>query len=742
MKKLALIVLISIFISPCIAAEKYVIQLKWFHQFQFAGYYMAEKKGYYLDAGIKVDIREGGPSIDVSKEVLSGAAHFGVLGSELLLHRAESREVVVLAPIMQHSIRAVFADKSKGINYLSDLAGQQLMLNISELPEFMAMFKNEGIPFESLMVESKSSDANRLFLEGRIAGLNGSIANQPYTFESAGKDFITFRPLTYGIDFYGDTLFTTESLAYGETKLVNDFLNASLKGWKYAFDNPEETIRVIIEDYNSSKKSDHLYYEFEKLKSLIAPELVQIGHNNPERWKHIEAVYKDLNMISGQIDLDGFFFNPDYKSELIYKVALWILAALLVLFISFLIITFIANRRLSRTVFLKSAQLASAIESMPVLIIGIDCSYRITLWNQRAEHITGRGEDIAIGKSVFEILPYLLKIKDKIEKNLREGTAYRDMRQLFFEGNKSIYRDISLYPLATDKKNCAVLKIEDVTNQVEMTESLAQNEKLMSLGRMAAGLAHEVNNPLAGIIQSTAVMSNRLIKKTDSKINLSYAEKAELPIEAMDKYLKMREIPKLIDNIEESTKRITKIIDNFLTYSRKASVVPEVFSIQDLIESTLELASIEYNLKTDYDFSDIEIMRDYEHNLPEIESYKSKLQQVLLNILRNGAQEMHLSGTKNPRFTIDVKFNESSGFRIAIKDNGPGITEEIQNRIFDPFFTTKEMGKGTGLGLSMSYYLIHDFLKGRLSVESEPGKGAMFIIELPGKNISEPEYCI
>lgn len=235
---------------PAGETGKIRLQLKWFHQFQFAGYYAALKKGFYDAAGLDVEILEGGPGVNVLDVVSRGEAEFGVLGSELAFHFVQGRDVVALAPVIQHSARAIIARADRGIASPHDLPGKSIMLNTNELPEFAAMFRNEGMNLEQLTIRPKDRSANQKFIRGEIDAMNGSVANQPFLFDSSGVAYNLIKPINYGIDFYGDTLFTATGLVREKPETVAAFINASLEGWRYAFEHPDEVADLILSSYS------------------------------------------------------------------------------------------------------------------------------------------------------------------------------------------------------------------------------------------------------------------------------------------------------------------------------------------------------------------------------------------------------------------------------------------------------------------------------------------------------------
>lgn len=173
------------------------------------------------------------------------------------------------------------------------------------------------------------------------------------------------------------------------------------------------------------------------------------------------------------------------------------------------------------------------------------------------------------------------------------------------------------------------------------------------------------------------------------------------------------------------------IIYNMLGFARKNGNGLSTCNMRVILDNTLELAKNDFNLKNEYDFTNLKITTEIDENLPLILCSGPKVQQVLLNLLRNGAQAMEGAETVDPAFNIRIYLQDSSWLVIEIVDNGPGMSDSIKKNIFQPFFTTKPLGVGTGLGLSVSYFIITENHKGEMTDESPPGQGAKFIVRLP-----------
>ena len=290
----------------------------------------------------------------------------------------------------------------------------------------------------------------------------------------------------------------------------------------------------------------------------------------------------------------------------------------------------------------------------------------------------------------------------------------------------------SFIPLITNGVEGAVIRIDDVTEKVRMEEMMVQSEKMLSVGGLAAGMAHEINNPLAGMMQTAQVMANRLADNIRIPANRKAAEAAGTTLGAIESFMTARGIPRMIATINESGRRMAGIVDNMLNFARKSDSTVSSHALEELIEKTLSLAATDYDLKKQYDFKRIEIRKMFDNSLPAVPCEGAKIQQVLLNLFRNAAQAMTEAGLKSPRISIRTRFGSQGRMAVMeIEDNGPGMDEATRRRVFEPFFTTKPMGVGTGLGLSVSYFIITENHRGEMEVESRPGAGTKFIIRLP-----------
>ncbi|WP_163350956.1 PAS domain-containing sensor histidine kinase [Desulfovibrio sp. JC010] len=376
--------------------------------------------------------------------------------------------------------------------------------------------------------------------------------------------------------------------------------------------------------------------------------------------------------------------------------------------------------------------LSNIINSMPSVLIAVDSSTKIIQWNAQAELESGIRSKDAAGRALEDVYPRLSSKMADIRTAMHSSKPRSEGRLTHLQDGRTYHEDITIYPLESNGIEGAVIRLDDVTDKVRLEQIMVQSEKMMSLGGLAAGMAHEINNPLAGISGNIYNMQKRIFG--DLPANQAAAEKYGLSLEDMHRYLDARDIPKMMEAIKSSTNRASTIVRNMLSFSRKSEKNMEPQNIADLLDETIDIAASDYNLKKQFDFKKIRIVRDYSENIADVFCERSEIQQVFFNIMKNGAEAMkdkEYSGS-SPCFTIKI-YQERQDVTVQIEDNGPGINEKARSRIFEPFYTTKPVGKGTGLGLSVAYFIITEQHKGSMSIDSETGNWTRFTITLPVK---------
>jgi len=309
------------------------LDLRWNHQFQFAGYYAAIEKGYYQEEGISVNLRAGSAGKDNIEEVLSGRADFSISNSELIQARLEGKPVVALSALFQYSPEVLLSLKSSDINTPKDLTNKIIATNSGRLEaNLLAMLELENMKPNMLPTITKKNEFSLVpLISGEVDIITGYLTNQPYILSKMGVDYKLMDPQVYGINFYSDYLFTSEKFLSKNYRLVERFKRASLRGWEYALANQQEIVTLIKNKYQTTKDTDALSSEAKMMTTLMKNDLVELGYINPARIKAIaEATAKYSEQDYDLTNMDGFLTSTEDKSILQFQ---WRLRFLLLFFI-------------------------------------------------------------------------------------------------------------------------------------------------------------------------------------------------------------------------------------------------------------------------------------------------------------------------------------------------------------------------------------------------------------------------
>ena len=361
----------------------------------------------------------------------------------------------------------------------------------------------------------------------------------------------------------------------------------------------------------------------------------------------------------------------------------------------------IDNSRLYHSLEQKAVQIErlkdfseNIVESLSVGVLSVDLGGSIDSWNSHLYQLIGVSRDGAVGRKLEDVLPLDLctEIAARAADDHVSGIYKFPLRN---QAGRKLVVNVSIAPLIgkTGERLGRLILVDDITQRVGMEEQMMQSEKLTSLGLLAAGVAHEVNTPLA-VISNYSQMLARQLPPDDPR-------------------------HKLVDKIVKQTFRASEIVNNLLNFSRTGGGEFAEVDLNSVVEETLSLVS--HPLRT----ARISIIKTLAQELPPVLGSANRLQQVFLNLFLNARDAMPNGGM------LEVRSGANNGsVEIEITDTGVGISHEFVNRIFDPFFTTKGANRGTGLGLSVSYGIIKEHA-GKIDVRSTAGKGTSFHLEFP-----------
>ena len=399
----------------------------------------------------------------------------------------------------------------------------------------------------------------------------------------------------------------------------------------------------------------------------------------------------------------------------------------------------ITSRKRAETALAREKRFSDAmLDGLPGIFYVFDGKGRFLRWNRNVETISGytANEISQMTSDLFFPEAERPAVREAIGRVFTEGWATIEANFLSKDGSTAPYLmtgtriDIEGNPLLAGLGMDITERKQAEREKLILERQVQHAQKLESIGVLTAGIAHEINNPLAGILQSVSVLINRLTG--DLPANDKAAKASGTSISAIRQYLELRKIPGMLENIRNSGNMAAKIVKNMLNFSRKSEKVISSHNLGGLMDQALELFQTNYDMKKGYDFKKIEIVRDYDHAVCPVPCEASKIQQVFMNILKNGAEAMTEAKNRStqPTFMLSVR-DDDAWVRVEIEDNGPGMDSTTRRRVFEPLYTTKSAGKGTGLGLSVSYYIITNDHDGEISVEDSKSGGTRFVIRLP-----------
>ncbi len=315
--QIILILLLSILVVNAKELEKVSVQLQWLDQFQFAGYYMAKEKGFYEDVGLDVEIKKYKKGLKTIDEVTSKRTTYGVGRPALIIDRSKGKKIVLLSALFQSSPLVLLARKDSNISSVKDFIGKTIMATFDDtsVASIEAMLTRHNIHKSELNIIPYSYNINDL-IDGKTDLMTAYITNQAYRLKELGIEYNIFDPTDYDFDVNFDLLFTTEDELKNHHHRSENFRDATLKGWEYAFNHIDETVALIKAKYNSQNKSiASLKYEAEESKKLAYFNTKDIGIIEPAKIQRIYDMYNIMGLVNDNLDLEKFIFKKHKHGE-------------------------------------------------------------------------------------------------------------------------------------------------------------------------------------------------------------------------------------------------------------------------------------------------------------------------------------------------------------------------------------------------------------------------------------------
>ncbi|MFA6037180.1 MAG: ATP-binding protein [Legionellales bacterium] len=372
---------------------------------------------------------------------------------------------------------------------------------------------------------------------------------------------------------------------------------------------------------------------------------------------------------------------------------------------------------------LDTCQLHEFINDLPVMLIWVDKQLNITELNMMAKHLLVENHENVCGQPLLTVFPALKTHQNSILQVLSKQEKLCLSQQQLEYNSRTHPCYVTLYPLL--EQAGLLIKIEDLSHQTLLDDMVIQSEKMITIGGLAAGMAHEIKNPLGIILQNIQNILCRLDKNSEK--NKGLAQELQISLDTVNQYLEQRQILKFMDNIRIAIDRALQIIATMLNFGTQNPINMKEENIVTLIDNALSFAEQDYDLLHTSDIAKIKIVREFKEPVLTAKCSSTQITQVLFNLIKNGMQALH--GLPHPELTISA-YEEDNHIIVKVSDNGLGIPAHLLPNLFKPFFTTKSKEQGTGLGLAVSHYIINENHHGSLSAENPAQGGACFKIFL------------
>lgn len=693
--------------------DSIVLQLKWRHQFQFAGYYAAQLKGFYANEGLEVEIREGNAGRPPAKEVLSGKANYGVSGAELVINYINGEPVVALGAVFQHSPYVIISDSKKNIHSPADLIGKTIMASGDQgRVQVEAMLLKEGIPQSAVKIIPHTWNLADLS-NGKTDAQTGYSSVEPNRLRAKGVEPSVMKLENYGIDFYGDILFTTRQHVEKCPGEIEKFRSASFLGWQYAMQHPDELTDYIltlpgVKERGTTKEL--LLAEYNEMNKLTLSSIVEAGHMNPGRWQHILDTYKSLKLAPASASIDGFVYDSvKMENSRLFNLLFFTGIAIAVVLLFAIAGAYFQGKqkRMAELKLKKSeAHLELAVQAGGVGIwdwdILNDTTYFNSNWKTMLGYETGEIEDNV--KAFFNLIHpddrpgYLKKLEehiagasDNLGETLRLKTKSGSWKWILSrskaqtrnsEGIATHLAGIHLDMDELKKKEHELMRITD--------ELMRMNTELQ---QFAFVTSHNLRAPAVNISSLLKIMDYEQL----SDANKSIHGKIEFSSDV------------LINTLSD--------LNNILTAKKETEKAKEFIYMPARIESLIsifadDIKHAEAQVRTDFPVQAI--------HFPVI-----VFDSIITNLFSNALKFR----SRYRKLEISITSGENKDFIfIRFKDNGRGIDLKLQGeKMFKLYQRFHERTEGKGMGLYIVKAQLEN-LGGAITVESTPGAGTEFTV--------------
>ncbi len=377
------------------------------------------------------------------------------------------------------------------------------------------------------------------------------------------------------------------------------------------------------------------------------------------------------------------------------------------------------HRETTRLLHASETYIKSILESMPLMLVGLNQQGVVTQWNKGAEKLTGLPAEKALNRVLWEAYPIIPVTQEQVNTALKEQRTHNLRRT----HRTQFHYEITIYPLQGAGDTGVVILIDNVTQQVLSENKLIQKDKMSAMGELASTMAQDINLPLRAILHDLQQALDKVPHLEGAKVEL------------------VNELSHDLRDAEERGRQAAAITQNLLEFARSERDQKQSINITQIMDHALELATATFAIPNGLKFNQIEVVRDYEPELPEAPGFASELQQVFLSLLRHSFYALATNQPNERRPKISIKVvNCYETLWIKVQHNGRGLSPEEQQFIFEPYFSNEQYNPGAeydaGKRLSFSYFIITEHHLGQMAVTSDPEIGSTFHIQLDYKHIA------
>ncbi|MGB6328855.1 MAG: ABC transporter substrate-binding protein [Halarcobacter sp.] len=482
MKKICILLLLFSMFLFAKPLKKVVLQLNWLNQFQFAGYYMAKEKGFYKEVGLDVEIRELDKNIKLSEIEKNDMYDFSIARSSLIIDKINGRDVVALAAIFQESPLMLLTRKDSNINKPEDLKNKKIMItpDVKNSASILAMLYSKGFYNKDFTLLKHSFNIENL-INKKVDAMVAYLSNEPIIMKNRNIEYNIIHPKNYGFNFYSDILFTSSKFIKKNPTSTMNFVEASLKGWSYAFENMTETAELIFKKYNTLNKSMiHLIKEGEILRKLAYADHddhdIQIGCIEKEKLIEMSSIFKVLGLVDKDLDIDSFVYELNPHGTIVFELTSNEKNALIIvlffsIFLFILIFILLKEIRKSRDL------LNTVINSTNDYIFYKNSNFKYIGCNDAFAKFVGKRKSEIIGCTDVDLFnkSNAKKFKENDIRTLKEGTSQTYEEWIPYQGEEVLLQ-IKKIPFTYSKKEGKgiVGTSRDITALYKINEKLRE----------------------------------------------------------------------------------------------------------------------------------------------------------------------------------------------------------------------------------------------------------------------------